>query len=127
MCRLFPCASIFRGFFWLKSLKKMCMFVGVKNHIDTCKKCMFWCEKRYKWILALGSPKAYCLRSCAFKIWYCKTQHMHFFLPFGFIHVIVFVINPCEPYARFIGVESCVKVCFESFGPILTNLQSISY
>ena len=37
----------------------MWMCVGVKNHIVTCEKCMFWYEKMYKWILALGSPKTY--------------------------------------------------------------------
>ena len=35
------------------------MCVGVKNHIATCEKCMFWCEKGYEWFLALGSPKTY--------------------------------------------------------------------
>ena len=47
MCRLFPCIPIFRGVFLLKSVKK-CVCVGVKNHIVTCRKCMFWCEKGYK-------------------------------------------------------------------------------
>ena len=37
----------------------MCMCVGVKNRIVTCKKFIFWCEKGYKWISALGSPKKY--------------------------------------------------------------------
>ena len=36
---------------------------------------------------------------------------MYYFLPPGFINVI-FVIDPCGPYSRFIGAESCVKVCF---------------
>ena len=30
------------------------------------------------------------LRSCAFKIWYCKTQHMYCSLPSGFMNVIFF-------------------------------------
>ena len=37
----------------------MCMCGGVKNRVATCKKCMFWCEKGYKRIMALGSPKTY--------------------------------------------------------------------
>ena len=45
MCSLFPCISIFRGFFLLKSVKKMFMCIGVKNRIVTCEKCMSWCEK----------------------------------------------------------------------------------
>ena len=57
MCRLFPYIPIFKGVFLVKSVKKMCMCAGVKNHIVTCEKCMFWCEKGYKWILAPGSPK----------------------------------------------------------------------
>ena len=40
---------------------------------------------------------------------------------------MIFVINPCGPYSRYVGVESCGKVCFGSFGSIHTNLQSISY
>ena len=47
MYRLFPCIPIFRGFL-LKSAKKMCICVGVKNHIVTCEKCIFWCEKGYE-------------------------------------------------------------------------------
>ena len=35
------------------------MCIRVKNHIVTCEKCMFWCEKGYKWIGVLGSPKTY--------------------------------------------------------------------
>ena len=35
------------------------MCVGVKNRLVTCEKCMFWSEKRYKWILALGSYKTH--------------------------------------------------------------------
>ena len=33
----------------------MCLCGGVKNRIVTCEKCMFWCEKGYKWIGTLGS------------------------------------------------------------------------
>ena len=36
------------------------MCVSVKNHIATCEKSIFWCEKRYKWILARGGQKTYC-------------------------------------------------------------------
>ena len=36
------------------------MCVDVKNRIVTCEQFMFWCEKGYKLILALGSPKTQC-------------------------------------------------------------------
>ena len=53
MCSLFPCIPIFRGGRGgggglLKSVKKMCTCIGIKNHIVTCEKCIFWCEKRCK-------------------------------------------------------------------------------
>ena len=52
MCWLFPCITILGGRGVVKKIvkivKKICMCVGVKNHIVTCEKCMFWCEKRYK-------------------------------------------------------------------------------
>ena len=58
MYRLFPCITIFRGAEgggggWLKSVKRMCMCGWVKNCIVTCEKFIFWCERGYKWILAL--------------------------------------------------------------------------
>ena len=31
MCRLFPCIPIFRGFFWLKSVKRNVFAMGLKN------------------------------------------------------------------------------------------------
>ena len=62
------------------------------------------------------------IRSCAFKIGYCKKQHMYCFLLFVFIEVIIFAINPCGSYSRFVGAESCVKVYFESLESIRTNL-----
>ena len=52
MCRLFCCIPIFRGGGGggggglIKKCKKMCMCVGVKNRIVTCKKFMFWSEKK---------------------------------------------------------------------------------
>ena len=42
---------------------------------------------------------------CAFKIWYCKKQHMYCFLPFGFINVIIFVNNPSGSYSTFVGAD----------------------
>ena len=57
MCRLFPCIPIFREFFLLKSVKKMCTCDYVKNRIVIYEKCIFWCEKRYKWIGVPGSPQ----------------------------------------------------------------------
>ena len=59
MYSLFPCIPIFRMFFSLKSVKKMCMCGWVKNCIVTCEKFIFWCEKGYEWILAVGNPKTY--------------------------------------------------------------------
>ena len=41
ICGLHPCIPIFRGFFLLKSAKKMCMHGFVKNRIVTCGKCIF--------------------------------------------------------------------------------------
>ena len=41
----------------------------------------------------------------AFKIWYRKKQHMYCFLPFGFIKVIIFVINPSGSNSTFVGVD----------------------
>ena len=52
---------------------------------------------------------------------------MYYFLPPGFINAINFVIDPCGSYSRFIGAESCVKVCFGFYGSECTNLQSIAY
>ena len=46
-------------FFWLKGAKKMCICVGVKNHIVTCEKFIFCCEQGCEWIWVLGSPKTY--------------------------------------------------------------------
>ena len=34
---------------------------------------------------------------------------MNYFLPFGFIKVLLFVINPCIPYSKFVGAESHAK------------------
>ena len=39
---------LFLGVFFIKNCKEMCMCVGVKNHIVTCKKFIFWCEKGYE-------------------------------------------------------------------------------
>ena len=48
MCKLFPSIPIFRGVFLMKKLLKMCICDYVKNHIGTCEKCIFWCEKHFK-------------------------------------------------------------------------------
>ena len=61
MCRLFPCITIFKWFFFIKSAKRMCICDYVKNHIGTCKKCVFWFQKGYKRISVLDSCKTYCL------------------------------------------------------------------
>ena len=52
----------------------MCMCVGVKNHIVTCEKCMFWYKKEYEWILALGSPKKYYFHRTLLAMSGCPTR-----------------------------------------------------
>ena len=59
MYKLFPCIPIFRGGV-IKHAKRMSIRDYVKNCIGTCKKCVFWFEKGYKRVIALGSCKAYC-------------------------------------------------------------------
>ena len=60
MYRLGPCIPIFRGVFFIKSAKRMCMYEYVKNCIGTYKKCIFRFEKGYKQAIALGSCKTIC-------------------------------------------------------------------
>ena len=50
---------------------------------------------------------------------------MYYFFPFDFINVIIFVINPCDPYSRFIWAESYIKVSFESFGSIIQTYDHL--
>ena len=57
MSRLLPCIPIFRRFFSIKSVKTMCLCDGIKNHIVTCEKCMFWSKKGNKRIYDAGWPK----------------------------------------------------------------------
>ena len=45
MCRFFPCIPIFRGGFFIKKYIKVCMCVGVKNHIITCENVCFGVKK----------------------------------------------------------------------------------
>ena len=52
---------------------------------------------------------------------------MYCFLPSGFIKVIIFVINLCGRYSRFVRAESFLKVCFGSFGSIPTDSSSVTY
>ena len=49
----------FQAFFFIKSTKRMCICGYVKNRIGTCKNVFFLCEKRYKRITVLGSPRTY--------------------------------------------------------------------
>ena len=56
------------------------------------------CFTRYQYL-------SWFIRFCAFKIWYCKRQHMYCFLPFEFINVIVFVVNPFGSYSTFVGAD----------------------
>ena len=35
----------------------------------------------------------------------CKKRHMHCFLPFGFINVIIFVLNPSGFYSTFVRAD----------------------
>ena len=52
---------------------------------------------------------------------------MYRFFPFGFIKIIIFVINPCDPYLRFVGAESCAKVCLDHLDQyILTSDQLLT-
>ena len=62
MYRLVPCIPIFRESFLIKSAKRVCICDYVKNHIGTCKKCVFQFEKVYKRVSVLDSRKTYCLR-----------------------------------------------------------------
>ena len=61
MSRLFPCIPIFRGVFFIKSAKRMCICNYVKIRIGTCKKCAFRFEKGYKRMSVPDSCKTYCL------------------------------------------------------------------
>ena len=46
MCSLFPCIPVFRRYFFKKkSVKKMCMCVGVKNCISNMKNVFFGVKK----------------------------------------------------------------------------------
>ena len=40
---------------------------------------------------------------CTFKIWFVKKKHMYCLIPFGFINVIIFVINRSGFYSTFVG------------------------
>ena len=53
-----------------------------KLHADARTNCFRW--YRYS---------SWFIRFCAFKIRYCKRQPMYCFLPFGFINVIIFLVN----------------------------------
>ena len=35
----------------------------------------------------------------------CKKQHLNCFLPYGFINVIIFVINLSGSYSTFVGAD----------------------
>ena len=62
------------------------------------------------------------------RFWYFILQKAGYvlFLSFWFYKRYIFVINPCDPYWWFVGAESCIKVCFGSFGSIQANLWSIT-
>ena len=61
MCRLFSCIPIFRGGgggrVSLKSVKKCVSVLVLKTALLLVKNLCFGLKKRYKQILALGSPK----------------------------------------------------------------------
>ena len=44
MCRLFACIPIFKGFFLLKNVKRVCICDYDINRIVTCEKCIFQFE-----------------------------------------------------------------------------------
>ena len=61
MYRLFPSIPILlKGFFFTKTIKRMCIYDYVKNRIGTFKIYVLMCEKVYKRINTLGSCKTYC-------------------------------------------------------------------
>ena len=57
MRRLLPYIRIFKGFFLIKTGEK-CVYV-IMLKITLWKMFFFLCEKGFKWIIALGSPKTY--------------------------------------------------------------------
>ena len=54
MYRLVPCIPIFKGFFFIKSAKRMYICDYVKKRIDTFKNLCFDVKKRYERINVLG-------------------------------------------------------------------------
>ena len=65
-----------------------------KLHADVRKSCFTWYQ-HLLWFIHFS----------AFKIWYCKRQYVYRFLPFGFINVIVFVVNSFGSYSPFVGAD----------------------
>ena len=61
-----------------------------------------WCENNLFYVIAV---LVLIHMLCAFKIWYCQKQHIYCFLAFGFIKVIIFVINPSGSYSTFVGAD----------------------
>ena len=65
-----------------------------KLHVDVRINCFTWYQYSL-WFICFS----------AFNIWYCKRQYVYCFLPFGFINVIVFVVNPFGSYSAFVGAD----------------------
>ena len=66
-----------------------------KLHADAKINCFTWYQYSSWFILF-----------CAFKIWYYKGHHMYCFLSFGFVNIIIFVVNQFGSYSIFIEVDS---------------------
>ena len=60
MYRLVPCIPVFRGFFFNKSAKRMCICNYVKNCIGTFQNLCFDVKKGYKQIIVLDHCKTHC-------------------------------------------------------------------
>ena len=56
---MFPCIQIFKGFFWLKSVKSVCICDYDKDRIVTWEKCVFHFELGHKRKSGPGSPKTH--------------------------------------------------------------------
>ena len=56
-----------------------------------------WCQNKLFYMIPV--------LAVIYKIWYFKRQHMYCFLPFGFINVIIFVVNPFGSWLTFVGAD----------------------
>ena len=66
-----------------------------KLHADAKINCFTWYQCSSWFILF-----------CSFKIWYYKGHHMYCFLSFGFVNIIIFVVNQFGSYSIFVEADS---------------------